>query len=76
MLRQSRNIRIVVVTAGSALLAGAVITVLVGPFTGPRFVAHSAVAFAPMLVAVYWCLRPNASGWCVTLVRSLVGSVR
>lgn len=76
MLRHSRNIRIVVVTACIALPAGAVITVLVGPFTGPRLVAHSAVVFVPMLVAVHWCLRPNASGWCATLVRSLVGSVR
>ena len=70
MFRNSRNIRIVVVTACIALLAGAVVTVLVGPFTGLRLVAHSAVVFVPMLVAVHWCLRPNAPKRCSTTCRA------
>jgi hypothetical protein len=76
MLRNGQNIRIVVVTACIALLTGAVITVLVGPFTGLWLVAHSAMVFVPMLVAVHRCLHPNARGRCATWIRSLAGSAR
>ncbi len=68
----SQNVRIIVVAVCLALFAGVVITPLVGPFTVLRIIAHAAVVFSPMLVSVYWSLRPNASGWCAAWIRSLV----
>lgn len=72
MLYQHRNMRILAVALGLSLIAGAIVTLAVGPVSGFRLIAHTAVAFAPMLASVLWCLRPNAQGWCVTLVRALV----